>query len=129
MHSRVISKCICSGALGMPFILILMGVGLVCKIMERVYLTEALGLAAADSLPLWNWDVQGNNATSADSASAGFSSLQGMSVAADVLFPIAGIFALKSMKRTENIRETIELAVPVCGLNSVCILCIIYLMH
>jgi hypothetical protein len=35
------------------------------------------------------------------------------------------MLVLKSMRKADNVRETIELAVPVCGVNSLCIVCII----
>lgn len=47
------------------------------------------------------------------------------SIAVNILFPIIGVLMLKSMRKAESVRETIELTVPVCGLNSLCIACII----
>ncbi len=45
----------------------------------------------------------------------------------NIFFPIAGVLMLKSMRKAENVRETIELTVPVCALNSMCIALIIML--
>ena len=47
----------------------------------------------------------------------------------NILFPIVGVLALKSMKKAKNIRETIELTVPVCGMNSLCTVCIILMQN
>lgn len=47
------------------------------------------------------------------------------SIAVNILFPIIGVLMLKSMRKAEDVRETIELTVPVCGLNSMCIACVI----
>jgi hypothetical protein len=55
--------------------------------------------------------------------------LDAVNAVVNILFPIIGVIALKSMKQTKNIRETIELTVPVCGLNSLCIVCIILMQH
>jgi len=55
----------------------------------------------------------------------GFTDAGGVFV--NILFPIIGVLMIKSMRKTKNVRETIELAVPVSALNSMCVACIIVL--
>lgn len=50
-----------------------------------------------------------------------------VSIAVKVIFPIVGVLMLKCMEKAQNVRETIELSVPVCGINSLCIVCMILL--
>ena len=116
--SRVISRCICSGALGMPCLLAMVALGLVLKVLEAVYWEQGIGDNAVAAAHRWlHYLVKGSSSARVASTVVG------------ILFPLVGIVALKSMRRTENIRETIELATPVCGLNCLCIVCIILMMN
>lgn len=113
--SRTISKCVCSGALGMLILIIMVGGGLAFKLMEAMY-----------------WEIgisKGGSYAHHHMMLGRLGSLNLFDTTVNILFPIVGVLALKSMKRTENIRETIELATPVCGLNSLCIVCVIMMMH
>jgi hypothetical protein len=52
-----------------------------------------------------------------------------MGMFVSVAFPIVGVFMIRSMKTAENIRETMELAVPALGINSLCVACIIFMLN
>jgi hypothetical protein len=133
-------RCISSGALAMPTLLLLIAIGLAFKVMEavfwqdsinknRIIMTEDANAAGeADGLhkgwPSYSPTVirslfHGTDRSRVDVANA----------VVNVLFPIVGVLALKSMRKTQNIRETMELTVPLCGMNSLCIMCIILMQN
>ena len=125
--SSLSSSFIGSGVMVMPCLILMLVAGLCCKVLETVLLRDALD--RAEMLRFSN-ETAGNkkrlfgvedyyNADDADEKTVNFTML------INILFPILGMLVLKSMRKAENVRETIELAVPVCGVNSLCIVCII----
>ena len=48
------------------------------------------------------------------------------SAAASIAIPVVGVAAIRNMRRTQDIRTTMELSLPVCSMGSLlCLLCII----
>jgi hypothetical protein len=126
--SSLSSSFIGSGVMVMPCLILMLAVGLCCKVLETVLLRDALDREEM---------LQFSNATTADSKKRLFGiedyykndsadeNTINVTVLINILFPILGMLVLKSMRKADNVRETIELAVPVCGVNSLCIVCII----
>jgi hypothetical protein len=126
-----------SGILVMPCIVVLMVLGLVTKgleaatrkkaaEMEMMASMEALNatwLADAGPVPLFQGTFE--EPDTGEDSTLGSGHVQVARTAVNVLFPVVGVLMLKSMMKTDNVRETIELAVPVCALNSLSIVCII----
>lgn len=51
------------------------------------------------------------------------------SAIASVLIPVVGVAAIRNMRKTEDIRNTMELSMPVCSMGSLlCLLCIFFLV-
>ena len=60
------------------------------------------------------------------SASAEAHEQDALSVVCSILLPVAGVLCVRNMRKTSDIRNTMELSAPVCWLGSIiCLLCIV----
>lgn len=94
--------------------------------------SAALELETAAPLPSAGNDSANASANTASGSSSTKTTTTTTTLAGTVtsiLFPIVGVFMIRSMKTAENLRETMELAVPAFGINSVCIACLIFLFN
>jgi hypothetical protein len=132
---HTLGRIVASGALAMPCLIVMIIVGLVFKVMEAVFWQDAIsknkafvsgGVDGSKHWPSYSPTLIGALFASPQDGGPG---LDALDAAVNVMFPIIGVLALKSMRKTKNIRQTIELAVPVCGLNSLCIVCIILMQN
>lgn len=116
------SSLLGSGVMAMPCLILTLGAGLACKVLEAVLRRDALERDAQLLLPF-------GNATSSEDEDLPLPLFAGDTsrgvTAVNVLFPVVGVLMLKSMRKAHNVRETIEVSVPVCGVNSLCIVCVI----
>jgi hypothetical protein len=126
-------RCIASGALAMPTLILLISFGLACKVMEAVFWQDSINknrvLLIKGEKQQQNWPSYSPTLLGSLFHGTDRSKVDVANAAVNVLFPIIGVLALKSMRKAENIRETMELAVPVCGLNSLCVMCILLMQN
>ena len=113
---------ICSGVLGMPFLILLIAGGLVCKLAACLLASSS---PSAGGATVWGLFMHAVASAGYPASESDNTSVSAAYVAVSVLFPIVGVLMLKSMKRARNVRQTMELSVPVCGLNSLCIMCLV----
>jgi hypothetical protein len=132
---HTLGRIVSSGALAMPCLILMIIMGLVFKVMEAVFWQDAIvknkAFVSGNMDGSKHWPSYSPTLIGALFASprVGGPGLDALDAAVNVMFPIVGVLALKSMRRTKNIRQTIELAVPVCGMNSLCIVCIILMQN
>jgi hypothetical protein len=139
MRWQTLKRILASGALAMPCLISLIIVGLVFKVMEAVFWQDAISKnkafvsGGADASSKKHWPSYSPTLIGAlfspPPQDGGGPGLDTLDATVNIMFPIIGVLALKSMRKTKNIRQTIELAVPVCGLNSLCIVCIILMQN
>lgn len=146
----LLQQCISSGALAIPALILMIALGLTLKVLEAVFWQDAINrngalvssssaaAAAADQTNgsggagkggVWASALYSPTLLGSLLHSSDRSKVDATNAIVNVLFPIVGVLALKSMRKASNIRETMELAVPVCALNSLCIVCIILMQN
>ena len=144
--SSLPSRLLESGALAMPCLILMIAAGLVLKVLEAVFWQDAIvkNMAIAESMSSSSsssysdggedtgarlWPSYSPTLLGSIFGGGRGPGVDALDAIVNIMFPIIGVLALKSMKKAVNIRETIELAVPVCGLNSLCVMCIILMQH
>ena len=59
-------------------------------------------------------------------SAASFSETDALSLACNILLPVGGVVSLRTMRKTGDIRSTMEVSAPVCWLGSaICLLCVL----
>ncbi len=123
----MIRRCVASGALAIPTLIVLIALGLALKVMEAVFWQDSINknkvLLDSDNW-LYSPTLLGSLFHGTDRSKVDLANM-----AVNVMFPIVGVLALKSMRKAENVRETMELTVPVCGVNTLCFMCIILMQN
>ena len=129
-----------SGVLWMPMLIVVIAAGLACKLLASSGIVDGSS-SSSSSMSMKVWDnSSGMNTNSTDMADYDWQNAPSEDEDAksnpftidrvfDVLFPIVGVLMLKCMEKVENVRETMELAVPMCGVNCLCVVSVILMVQ